>query len=207
MYNCDPSDCWDDDIQTGNCAQLAAAGQCKSNVAEMMVRCKKSCNFCSGLITDGTPSTITNVVTSSTQSTESAVHSSTQTETEMTASTSRSSTVQSTTNRPSSVDCSTKPDGNYADTINPCSGSFVTCSNGRSYRMVKRLNKECSYEDIRLIIKWSFICRNAIPKDWFLTLKKTCAIIPRMSIRVMEAVNSHIITSCVLFLSKLFNNS
>ena len=139
MYNCDLSDCWDDDIQTGNCAQLVAAGQCKSNVTEMMVRCKKSCNFCSGLITDSTPSTITNVVTSSTQSTESAVRSSTQTKTEMTSSTSR--TAQSTTNRPSSVDCSTKPDGNYADTINPCSGSFVTCSNGRSYRMVKRLKK------------------------------------------------------------------
>ena len=46
MYNCDPTDCWDDDPRTGNCTQLVAAGQCTTNTAEMMVRCKKSCRFC-----------------------------------------------------------------------------------------------------------------------------------------------------------------
>ena len=46
MYNCDPTDCWDDDPLTGNCTQLVAAGQCETNKQEMMVRCKKSCEFC-----------------------------------------------------------------------------------------------------------------------------------------------------------------
>jgi hypothetical protein len=141
MYNCDPTDCWDDDILTGNCAQSVAAGQCKSDTAEMMVRCKKSCNFCSGP-TDATstitPSSVMNITTSSTistdafSSTESLVHSSTQ------KATSRGSTVPSTNEPSSELDCNIRPDGNYADPINSCSGSFFTCSNGRSYRMVPK---------------------------------------------------------------------
>lgn len=47
QYNCNSfltETCWDDDARF--CPDLAANGTCTTNPQEMIIRCKKSCNFC-----------------------------------------------------------------------------------------------------------------------------------------------------------------
>jgi hypothetical protein len=44
--------------------------------------------------------------------------------------------TSTTTSAPTTMDCRSKPNGNYPDPINPCSGSFYMCSDGYAYRFV-----------------------------------------------------------------------
>ena len=46
FYNCNPEDCWDENVRKDICSQRVADGHCLTDTSWMLTNCKKSCQFC-----------------------------------------------------------------------------------------------------------------------------------------------------------------